>query len=89
MAALTCEFNGSLVKLDLVTRTVLGYLRLSKGRMPQDIVSGDRGVSFSGERPMGYKVGRRNQGHPLRRSPQLRPTTRQGTLSIPSRLRYV
>jgi YVTN family beta-propeller protein len=47
---LTCEFNGSLVKLDLVTRTVLGYLRLSKGRMPQDIrISPDGKVFFVAE----------------------------------------
>ena len=34
---LTCEFQGRLVKIDLVARKVLGYLRLSKGGMPQDI----------------------------------------------------
>jgi YVTN family beta-propeller protein len=33
----TCEFQGSLVKIDLVTRTVLGYLRLAWSGMPQDI----------------------------------------------------
>ena len=33
----TCEFQGSLVKVDLVERKALGYLRLSKGGMPQDI----------------------------------------------------
>ena len=33
----TCEFAGTLVKIDLVDRKVLGYLRLRKGRMPQDI----------------------------------------------------
>jgi YVTN family beta-propeller protein len=38
------------VKLDLVTRTVLGYLRLSKGRMPQDIrISPDGKVFFVAE----------------------------------------
>jgi YVTN family beta-propeller protein len=33
----TCEFDGGLVKIDLVKRRVLGYLKLSKGGMPQDI----------------------------------------------------
>jgi YVTN family beta-propeller protein len=33
----TCEFGGSLVKIDLVARKVLGYLKLSKGGMPQDV----------------------------------------------------
>ncbi len=36
-AIFTCEFQGSLVKIDLMDRKVLGYLRLSKGGMPQDI----------------------------------------------------
>ena len=36
-AIFTCEFSGSLAKIDLVERKVLGYLKLSKGRMPQDI----------------------------------------------------
>jgi YVTN family beta-propeller protein len=36
-AIFTCEFTGKLVKVDLVDRKVLGYLKLSKGRMPQDI----------------------------------------------------
>jgi YVTN family beta-propeller protein len=36
-AIFTCEFGGSLVKIDLVERKVLGYLKLSKGGMPQDI----------------------------------------------------
>ena len=43
----TCEFQGSLAKINLVNRTVLGYLRLSKGGMPQDIrVSPDGTVFF-------------------------------------------
>ncbi len=43
----TCEFQGSLVKIDLVGRKVLGYLRLSKGGMPQDIrISPDGKVFF-------------------------------------------
>jgi YVTN family beta-propeller protein len=33
----TCEFSGSLAKIDLVDRKVAGYLKLSKGGMPQDI----------------------------------------------------
>jgi YVTN family beta-propeller protein len=37
-AIFTCEFQGGgLVKIDLVNRKVLGYLKLSKGGMPQDI----------------------------------------------------
>ena len=33
-AIFTCEFQGSLVKVDIVNRTVLGYLTLSGGGMP-------------------------------------------------------
>jgi len=37
-AIFTCEFRGGgLVKIDMVDRKVLGYLRLSKHGMPQDI----------------------------------------------------
>jgi YVTN family beta-propeller protein len=36
-AIFTCEFGGGLVKIDLVNRTVIDYLKLSKGKMPQDI----------------------------------------------------
>ncbi|MBI3574534.1 MAG: YncE family protein [Gammaproteobacteria bacterium] len=36
-AIFTCEYQGKLVKVDLVNRKVLGYLKLSKGGMPQDI----------------------------------------------------
>ena len=36
-AIFTCEFEGSLVKIDPVNRKVLGYLKLSKKGMPQDI----------------------------------------------------
>jgi YVTN family beta-propeller protein len=36
-AIFTCEFKGGLVKVDLVERKVVGYLRLAKGKMPQDI----------------------------------------------------
>jgi len=46
-AIFTCEFAGSLAKIDLVGRSVLGYLRLSKGGMPQDIrVSPDGALFF-------------------------------------------
>jgi YVTN family beta-propeller protein len=36
-AIFTCEFQGALAKVDLVGRKVLGYLKLSRGGMPQDI----------------------------------------------------
>lgn len=36
-ALFTCEYQGKLVKVDLVNLKVLGYLKLSKGGMPQDI----------------------------------------------------
>ena len=36
-AIFTCEFRGSLVKIDVAEPKVLGVLRLSKGGMPQDI----------------------------------------------------
>ena len=36
-AIFTCEFQGGLAKIDFVDRKVLGYLKLSKGGMPQDI----------------------------------------------------
>ncbi len=36
-AIFTCEFQGGLAKIDLVGRRVLGYLKLSQGRMPQDV----------------------------------------------------
>jgi YVTN family beta-propeller protein len=36
-AVFTCEFAKSLVKIDLPSRKVVDYLRLSKGGMPQDI----------------------------------------------------
>ncbi|HJR49517.1 MAG TPA: YncE family protein [Gemmatimonadales bacterium] len=37
IAIFTCEFQGSLARIDLVNRKVLGYLKLSRGGMPQDI----------------------------------------------------
>lgn len=36
-AIFTCEFNGALAKIDLVERKVVGYLKPSKGKMPQDV----------------------------------------------------
>jgi YVTN family beta-propeller protein len=46
-AIFTCEFSGGLAKIDLVNRKVAGYLKLSKGGMPQDIrVSPDGSVFY-------------------------------------------
>ena len=45
-AIFTCEFQGSLAKIDLVGRKVLGYLKLSKGGMPQDIRVSPDGSTF-------------------------------------------
>ncbi len=46
-AIFTCEFAKSLAKIDLVNRKVTGYLKLSKGGMPQDIrVSPDGKLFF-------------------------------------------
>jgi len=45
-AIFTCEFQGSLVKIDLVAGKVLGYLKLSKGGMPQDIRVSPDGKTF-------------------------------------------
>jgi YVTN family beta-propeller protein len=46
-AIFTCEFQGSLAKIDLVGKKVIGYLKLSKGGMPQDIrVSPDGKLFF-------------------------------------------
>lgn len=36
-AIFTCEFSKGLAKIDFVDRKVVGYLKLSKGGMPQDI----------------------------------------------------
>jgi YVTN family beta-propeller protein len=36
-AIFTCEFDGRLAKIDIASRKVLGYLKLSKGGMPQDV----------------------------------------------------
>ena len=46
-AIFTCEFRGGgLVKIDLVKRQVLGYLRFPKRGMPQDIRISPDGASF-------------------------------------------
>jgi YVTN family beta-propeller protein len=46
-AIFTCEFQGSLAKIDMANKHVLGYLKLSRGGMPQDIrVSPDGKVFF-------------------------------------------
>ncbi|MBN3772346.1 YncE family protein [Burkholderia sp. Se-20378] len=46
-ALFTCEFGGKLAKIDLVNRTVVGYLELDRKGMPQDIrVSPDGKVFY-------------------------------------------
>jgi YVTN family beta-propeller protein len=42
----TCEYQGSLAKIDMVNRKVLGYLTLSRGGMPQDIRISADGTIF-------------------------------------------
>jgi YVTN family beta-propeller protein len=46
IAIFTCEFQGSLARIDLVDRKVLGYLKLSRGGMPQDIRSSPDGSTY-------------------------------------------
>ena len=46
LAIFTCEFQGSLARVDLANRKVLGYLKLSRGGMPQDIRSSPDGTRF-------------------------------------------
>jgi YVTN family beta-propeller protein len=46
IALFTCEFQGGLARIDLVNRKVLGYLKLSRGGMPQDIRSSPDGRLF-------------------------------------------
>jgi YVTN family beta-propeller protein len=46
IAIFTCEFQGSLARIDLASRKVLGYLKLSRGGMPQDIRSSPDGSLF-------------------------------------------
>ena len=45
-AIFTCEFGGHLVKVDTVNKKVLGYLKLSGGGMPQDILISPDGKTF-------------------------------------------
>jgi YVTN family beta-propeller protein len=45
-AIFTCEYSGRLAKIDIAGRKVLGYLKLSKGGMPQDIRSSPDGTVF-------------------------------------------
>jgi YVTN family beta-propeller protein len=45
-AIFTCEFSGALVKIDMIGRRVLGYLKLSGGGMPQDIRISPKGDIF-------------------------------------------
>ena len=42
----SCEFSGSLVKIDLTTKQVVGYLPLSGGGMPQDVKASPDGKTF-------------------------------------------
>ncbi|HWO41550.1 MAG TPA: YncE family protein [Candidatus Eisenbacteria bacterium] len=36
-ALFTCEYAGSIAKIDLIENRVVGYLKLSRGGMPQDV----------------------------------------------------
>ncbi|WP_010507541.1 YncE family protein [Komagataeibacter europaeus] len=45
-AIFTCEFGGYLAKVDTVNRTLIGYLKLSRGGMPQDILTAPDGHKF-------------------------------------------
>ena len=45
-AIFTCEFTGSLAKINLAQRKVAGYLKLSRGGMPQDIRVSPDGKTF-------------------------------------------
>lgn len=45
-ALFTCEFQGSLVKIDMTTKQVVGYLQLSGGGMPQDVRVSPDGKTF-------------------------------------------
>jgi YVTN family beta-propeller protein len=55
-AIFTCEFQGNLVKVDLVNKTVMGYLPLSGGGMPQDIRVSPDGSTFYVAEMMGGGV---------------------------------
>ena len=45
-ALFTCEFQGSVAKIDLVNKQVVGYLQLSGGGIPQDIRVSPDGKTF-------------------------------------------
>jgi YVTN family beta-propeller protein len=45
-AVFTCEFSGKVVKIDMKTRQVLGYLQLNPDGMPQDIRLDPQGRYF-------------------------------------------
>jgi YVTN family beta-propeller protein len=45
-AIFTCEYSGRLAKIDMVGRSVIGYLKLSGGGMPQDIRISPKGDVF-------------------------------------------
>ena len=45
-AIFTCEYGGSVAKVDLVGKKVIGYLKLSKGGMPQDVRISPEGKVF-------------------------------------------
>jgi YVTN family beta-propeller protein len=45
-AIFTCEFGGYLAKVDTVNRKLIGYMKLSKGGMPQDILTAPDGHKF-------------------------------------------
>lgn len=45
-ALFTCEFNGHMAKIDPVNHKVIGYLKLSRGGMPQDVRAGPDGRTF-------------------------------------------
>ena len=45
-AIFTCEFNGSLVKVDIGARKIIGLLKLSRGGMPQDVRASPDGKLF-------------------------------------------
>ena len=46
IAIFTCEFQGGVARIDMVNRKVLGYLKLSRGGMPQDVRSSPDGKIF-------------------------------------------
>ncbi len=46
VAIFTCEYQGSLARIDVLSRRVLGYLRLSRRGMPQDVRVSPDGTLF-------------------------------------------